>query len=1075
MINGLIDGALKRRKVILAITLVLTVFGFFSYLTIPREAQPDITIPFIVIQVPFPGVSPEDSERLLVRPMERELQSLEGVKTMNAQAYEGLAVVALEFDPSFDKDKALNDVRAKVDLARGRFPPDALPPEIDEENISSDPVIGVVLSGQAPERTLFATARALQDRIEAIPNVLSVDMAGSREEMLEVTVDPLRMEAANVTAQELASVISRNNQLIPAGDLQTHQGSFAVKIPGVVQKPEDILSLPIKTNGDKVVTVGDIGSVRRTFKEASSISRYNGQPSMVLYVSKRPGSNVLDTVKQVHEAVAADEKGWPPTIRADYSFDDSEFITNTLTILESGLITATLLVMLIIIGSLGVRQGIMVGIAIPICFMIAFLILNALKITLNQMVMFGMVLAVGILVDGGIVVVEYADRKMAEGAHKAEAFAAAGKRMFWPVVNGTLTTLCSFLPFLFWDSIPGKFMSFLPLTLFFVLGASIFVALIFTPALGSILGRKQGADPAMLAEIEKSEHGDPAQMRGFMGWYARTVATAGRHPFWVTGGAMVVIAVIVASFVIQPHATEFFLKEDPDQATVFVMARGNLSIDAMDAEVKQVENKLLGIKGVEALDTRVGALNGSGGGNNQPPNDTIGRIQLRFVNFDGEKKLHLTGMDIFKAVSQRLTETPGIQTEIRLPESGPPEGKDVQVELRSENPDALNKAADLVRAHLAADPQITQLEDTRTSPGIQWNFTVDRIAAGRYGVDVLSVGQAIEFVTDGLLAGKIRPDDSRDELDIRLRFPPDQRNIGAFDHLKISTPQGAVPASYFIRMAPAQQVNAITRRDSQRLVIVQSDVKGIPANQKISELKPWLAKAGIDPSVHVKFLGADEEGANAGLFFLVAMGATLFLMSVILLWQFNSFYGVVVTLSAVVLSTVGVLLGIDLNLFHTFDYISVLMCGTGVVALFGVVVGHNIVLVDTFYRLRRDGHDAADAAVRSATQRFRPVILTTVVTVIGLLPMMFQMHPDFRNGGFDYHAPGSEWWVELSATVVFGLSFSTLLTLFLTPAALAAPKVLSERFAWIAARMGAPAPARRRRPAPGSAAPEPAE
>ena len=800
-----------------------------------------------------------------------------------------------------DKDKALEDVRAKVDLARARFPPDALPPQIDEENVSSDPVVGVVLSGAAPERTLYKTASALQQRLEALPTVLSVDMAGARQEMLEVSVDPLRMEAYDVTAQDLASVIARNNQLIPAGDLVTRQGQFAIKIPGVIQGPADILSLPVKTNGDRVVTVGDLGTVRRTFKDPTSISRYNGAPSMALYVAKRPGTNLLDTIAAVHRAVAQDQKSWPPTIRADYSFDQSEFITHTLTMLESGLITATLLVMLIIIASLGVRQGLMVGMAIPICFMIAFLALEALGVTLNQMVMFGMVLAVGILVDGGIVVVEYADRKMAEGADKAQAFAAAGKRMFWPVVNGTLTTLCAFVPFLFWDSIPGKYMSFLPLTLFFVLGASIFVALIFTPALGSLMGRAQGADPAMLAEIEKSEHGAPAQMRGFMGWYARTLAGAARRPGLVTLGALVVIGAIVGGFIARPHATEFFLKQDPDQATVWVMARGNLSIQAMNGEVAKVEAKLQGIRGVAALDTRVGPQNGAG--RDQPPNDNIGRIQLRFVDYAGEKALRLTGADIVGVIRSRLTETPGLQTELRLPESGPPEGKDVQVELRSNDPAALDRAADLVRAHLAADPQIIELEDTRTSPGIQWDFAVDREAAGRYGVDVLSVGQAIEFVTDGLLAGKIRPDDSRDELDIRLRFPPQDRNIAAFQHLKITTPKGPVPASYFVTMKPAQQVTTITRRGGQRLVIVQANVRGVPANQKIAQLKSWLAGVSLDPAVHWKFIGADEEGQNAGLFFLTAMIVTLFLMSVILLWQFNSFYGVFVTLSAVVLST----------------------------------------------------------------------------------------------------------------------------------------------------------------------------
>ena len=1044
MIGSLIDGAIKRRKVIIALTFVLTIFGMFAYFTIPREAQPDITIPVIAVIVPYPGVSPEDAERLLVRPLEHELQSIQGIKEMNARAQQGAAVVVLEFEVNFDKNKVLEDVRAKVDLARSKFPPDALPPVIQEQNISEQPVLGVVLSGPAPERTLYATARSLQDRLNSVPGVLSTDMGGGREEVLEVTIDPVRMEAYNVTASELAQVIGRNNQLIPAGAVRTAAGSFSVRLPGVVQNASDILLLPIKKNGDRIVTVGDLGDVRRTFKEPNSISRYNGQPAFTVYVVKRPGANLLDTIAAVRTAANQDKKHWAPTIRLDYSFDESEFISHTLTMLESGLITATLLVMLIVIATLGIRQGLMVGVAIPICFMIAFLILQRINVTLNQMVMFGMVLAVGILVDGGIVVVEYADRKMAEGLDKSAAFAAAGKRMFWPVVNGTLTTLCAFLPFLFWNSIPGKFMSYLPLTLFFVLGASIFVALIFTPALGSLMGRKQGADLAHLAEIEKSEHGDPTQMKGFMGWYARTIGLAGRHPFVVTAGALVVMAVIITSFAMQPHHTEFFLQEDPDNAVVYVMARGNLSVDAKDALVRQVEGKLIGIRGVDAIDTRSGG--GGGGGQNAPPNDMIGRIQVRFVDYDTEKVLGLTGRDIVAEIHKRLGETAGVLTEVRLPESGPPIGKDVQVQLQGDNADALNRAADLIRNHLATDPQIVELEDTRTSPGIEWNFTVDRVAAGRYGVDVLSVGQAIQFVTDGILVGKFRPDDAQDELDIRVRFPPDARNIAAFDRLKISTPQGPVPASYFVKMAPGQQVNTIQRRDGQRLVVVQANVRGMAPNQKIAQLRPWLEHAPIDSAVRWKFRGADEEGQKAGVFFIVAMAVTLFLMFMILLWQFNSFYGVVVTLSAVVLSVMGVLLGADLNLFHTFDYISVIMLGTGIIALAGVVVGHNIVLVDTFYQLRRSGFDAADAAVRAATQRFRPVMLTTVVTVIGLLPMMFQIHPDYRVGGIEYKAPGSEWWVQLSATVVWGLSFSTLLTLFLTPAALAAPKSLHRSF-----------------------------
>jgi multidrug efflux pump len=1047
MIAALIDGALKRRKVVLAVTFIASLFGLFAYLGMPRESSPDIPVPYVSVTVPYPGVSPEDAERLLVRPLERELQSLEGLKEMNAVAMQNAAVISLEFEVNFKKDKVLQDVRAKVDLARGHFPPDAEEPVIEENNVNDDPVLGIMLYGGAPERTLYQHATELQDKIESLPGVLRTELSGGREEVLEVTVDPVRMEAANVTAGELAQVIARNNQLVPAGNMQTVQGKFAIKVPGVVERPEDILSLPIKKNGDRLITVGDIGEVRRTFKEPDRISRYNGQPAFAIDVVKRSGANVLDTVKEVRKVVAGDQKRWPPTIAVDFTYDESEFIQRGLNVLESGLITATLLVMLIIVATLGIRQGLMVGMAIPACFLLAFLMLNSIGVTLNQMVMFGLILAVGILVDGGIVGVEYADRKMAEGMPKAEAFRAAAVRMFWPVVNGTLTTLSAFIPFMFWNSIAGKFMSFLPLTLFFVLGASIFVALIFTPAFGSIFGRKTGVDEEALAEIAKSEHGDPRQMKGFMGRYARMLWFAGRHPGRFIGASLFVVVAIVVWFRLTPHRTEFFLDEDPEFATVWVKARGNLSPEAADVMVQQVERRLVGLKGIESVYVRSGAFQGFGFGG--PPNDAVGRIRVDFVDFEHRHELGVRGKDIVEDLRKRVAEVPGVQTEVRTPQGGPPTGKDIQVEMRGPDPVALNRAADLVKARFATDPQLMEQEDSRASPGIEWNFSVDRIAAGRYGVDVLSVGQAIQFVTNGILVGRFRPDDAENELDIRVRFPADQRNMGAFDRLKISTPQGPVPASYFVRRVPAQQVTAIQRRDGQRLVIIQANtIEGVAANQKIAALKPWLEKAPIDPSVHWKFQGADEEGQKAQTFFLGAMAATLFMMFVILLWQFNSFYGVLVTLSAVILSTIGVLLGVQVNLLHTFDYISVIMMGTGVVALAGVVVGHNIVLVDTFYQLRRQGFEADEAAVRAAVQRFRPVMLTTLVTIVGLLPLMFQIHPDFRNGHVEYKAPGSEWWVQLSGAVVWGLSFSTLLTLLLTPVLLAAPRSTARRFGW---------------------------
>ncbi len=1049
MIGALIEGAIKRRKVVLGVTLIASIFGLIAYNTMPREANPNIDLPFVAVIVPYPGVSPEDAERLLVKPLETNLQSIEGVRQMNAVARQGSAFVTLEFEPDFDKDRALEEVRAKVDLARGRFPPDAEEAIVQEANFTDQPVIGIVLSGAAPEREFVRITNALRDRLESLPGVLQADISGAREEFLEVTVDPIRMEAYKVTSGELAQVIARNNQLVPAGDMLTGSGRFAVKVPGVIEKPEDILSLPIKRNGDRLVTVGDIGDVRRTFKDPTFIARYNGEAAYSVLVSKRAGANVLDTVQAVRQTVEAESKAWPSTVKVDYTFDESEFIERTLLILEGGLLSATLLVMVIIVASLGVRQGLMVGMAIPACFALAFMMLNAIDVTLNQMVMFGLVLAVGILVDGGIVVVEYAERKMAEGMNKLEAFTVAGTRMFWPVLNGTLTTLCAFVPFMFWNSIPGKFMSFLPLTLFFVLGASIFIALIFTPALGSIFAKERKADAEELAELEKSERGDPKEMKGFMGWYARTVDFLSHHPFRVLAATFAIVIAIFVWFASTPHRVEFFLDEDPESVQVYVKARGNLNAQAQDDLVRQVEARVLGMEGVRALYVRTGNSPGSsfGGGRFGAPNDTIGTMEVEFLKYEDRVRLGLKGSELATEVRRRVADIPGIETEVRAPEAGPPTGKAIQVELRSNNPAAINAAADLVKAKLSGDPQIIELEDNRTSPGIEWNLAVDREAAGRYGVDVLTVGQAIQYTTTGVLVGRFRPDDAEDELDIRVRFTPDGRNLDALDSLKIGTPFGPVPASYFVDRQPAQQVTQIQRRDGQRLVVIQANVpEGVASNQKIAELRPWLEKAPLDASVKWKFTGADEEGRAAVLFFITAIFAALFMMMIILLWQFNSFWGVAVTLFAVLLSTVGVLLGVVVNVANTFNYISVIMLGTGVVALAGVVVGHNIVLVDSFYQLRRAGYNAHEAAVRSAAQRFRPVMLTTLVTVVGLLPLMFQFHPNFHNLVLEYQAPGSGQWVQLSAAVVWGLSFATLLTLILTPVMLAMPKVLSDRF-----------------------------
>ena len=437
----IVDWAVNNTRVVLALLAVVIIAGVASFILIPKESQPDIPIPVIVVQVPYPGISPEDSERLLVKPMETYLRSIEGLKTITARAYQGMAVIILEFDVNFNKEKALEDVRAQVETARAELPQDSKQPTVQEFNTSLQPVISVTLSGPVPERTLLKTARELRDDLKQIPSVLDADISGERQEMLEIVIDPAKLESYGLTEAEMFSAIANNNRLIAAGSIDTGHGSFAVKVPAVIETPQDVLALPIRSTPDATVTLGDVAQVHKTFYDATSYVRLNGQPAIALDITKRIGANVIENNLQVRQIVAKAAAAWPPGVHVDYLFDDSTDIRDQLGSLSDSIILAIVLVMIIIVAALGLRSGLLVGAAIPTSFLISFFVLNGMKITLNEMIMFAMLLAVGILVDGPIIVVEYADRKMTEGVPPREAFAEAARRMFWPVVSATATMI----------------------------------------------------------------------------------------------------------------------------------------------------------------------------------------------------------------------------------------------------------------------------------------------------------------------------------------------------------------------------------------------------------------------------------------------------------------------------------------------------------------------------------------------------------------------------------------------------------------------------------------------------------
>ncbi|MGD1934072.1 MAG: efflux RND transporter permease subunit, partial [Candidatus Phaeomarinobacter sp.] len=988
--NPLVAVSVSRTRTVLTTMVLLILAGITSYVSIPKEADPDIAIPFFFVSIPYPGISPEDGERLLVKPMETELRTLEGLEEIQAFSSQGFAGIILEFDVDFDKDQALQEVREQVDLARAEIPAEADEPIITEFNASLFPVLVVAISGDVPERALLERARKLQDAIEAVPTVLEAELVGDREELLEVIIDPVKLESYNVSQLELVNAVSLNNQLVAAGALDTGQGRFNVKVPGLFENREDVMGLAVKSSGEGVVTLDDIADIRRTFKDADSYARFNGGPAIVIEVTKRLGSNIILTNNAVRAAVEEETALWPKDIRVSYTQDQSSWIYRSINSLEASIITAISLVMIVVVAALGMRSAILVGVAIPTSFLIGFFLLALSGLTMNMMVMFGLLLAVGMLVDGAIVIVEFADRKMSEGVDRVEAYVSASSRMFWPIISSTATTLAAFLPMLLWPGVSGQFMSYLPLTLIFVLIASLVTALIFLPVLGSIFGKAEATNQATLRGLSGAETGDVLGLEGMTGTYVRMLDRLIRHPFMVISGTLGILVSIFYIYSCFNNGLEFFVNTEPEQAAILVSARGNLSATEMLALVNEVEKIVLDVSGVKSAFAQTGPGQGGPGQGGDAPADMIGRISIELAPYEERRP----GAIILDEIRDKTINLPGINVEVRKREDGPPTGKDVQVQLSSRDPVVLRAMTQKVRDHFANNVEdIIDIEDSLPLPGIEWVLRIDREQAGRFGADVAAIGATVQMVTNGILVGTYRPDDADDEVDIRARFPITERSIDQLDQLRMRTPNGLVPLSNFITREPAPQVNEITRIDGIQVMDVKANTtNGVLANDKVTELKSWIKNdANIDPRVNVRFRGADEDQAESAAFLGNAMVAALFLMFIILLTQFNSFYHSVLTLSAVIMSTMGVLLGMVI----TGQTFSVIMTGTGIVALAGIVVNNNIVLIDTFQGLLARGMDPVEAVLRTAGQRLRPVLLTTITTICGLLPMATQINVGF--------------------------------------------------------------------------------
>ena len=1005
---GIVGLAIRNARLTLSVLLFFVIAGALAYQSIPKEAEPDVQIPIIYVNLPYPGISPEDSERLLLRPVETAFKGLKGVKEMRSSAYQGGGYVLVEFLPGTIMADALEDVRAKVSDAKPDIPQGAEEPIISEVNLSEFPVLVVTLAGDVPERVLTKAARELQDRIEEIPGVLEGALRGSRDDLVEVIVDPVKLSSYGIDLNQLIQGVNAGNSLVAAGTLEGQEGKYAVKVPSLIETAEDVANLPIVADKNAVVRARDLATVRSTFMDAETITRLNGKPAIAIEVSKRVGANLVDTVDSVKKVADAFAKQLPKGVTVAFSQDKSTTIRQLLSDLQNSVVTAVILVFIVILFALSGRASILIGLAIPSSFLMGMLLLSLAGYTVNIVVLFSLILAVGMLVDDAIIVTEFAERRMSEGVHKKEAFALAARRMAGPVIAATMTRIAAFSPLLFWPDVVGDFMKYLPITLIVTLSASMLYALVFTPTIGALIGK---------AAPEEGSKRD--------GFYMGMVKRAVQFPKSVLMLAVVLLFGVMFAYSKFGSGVEFFPSVEPEYGLLYVHARGNLSLAEQDALVSKAEKRILGWPGIKTVYTRVGQVRG---GNDQVAEDVVGVIQYEFIDWRERKSAN----DILADLRKVMTGIPGADVEVQVPQAGPSTGKPVQIRLSAANPEGLDEVAKTVAARLAKVPDVIDISNGLPPPGVDWELNVDRAKAAQYGISPASVGSVVQLVTTGLKLSEYRPAGADDAVDIRLRLPTDRRTLATLDQLRVQTTQGPVPISNFVKREAAPTVGTLSRINGERTIVVDGNVRGgVQASAVLAKVRSMMNDMDL-PNVRWKLAGQDEDSQKAQAFLSKAFGAAMFLIFIVLLAQFNKFTSVLLVLSAVVMSTIGVFLG----LLITGQPFGIVMSGIGVIALAGVVVNNNIVLIDTYDRLRQEGWRKMDAVLQTCRERARPVVLTAVTAILGVLPIALGVNLEILTHETTVGAPSTQWWISLSGAIVFGLAFSTVLTLIVTPSAL---------------------------------------
>ena len=1085
--------AINNRISVMVLVALVAIMGTVSYLTIPKESFPNITVPNIFVVTLYPGVSPEDMESLVTRKLEDELGNISEIKEMTSTSTEGYSSVVLEFDTGIDIEEALQKVREKVDLAKAELPEDAEEPLVQEVNLSEFPIMQINLSGDYDLEILKDIAEDLQDKIEAIPTVLGVDLTGGLEREVQVDVDLAKLKYYNLSFGDIIGAISAENVTIPGGDISVGTKSFLLRVPGQYQETAPIEDVVLKVNEGKPIYLRDIANVTFGFKERETYSTLDESPVITLGVKKRTGENILETYDRVSAILDDALPTLPPTTTYKITNDQSKDVKNMVSSLENNIISGLILVIGVLLFFLGVRNASFVGISIPLSMFLSFIILSALGITMNMIVLFSLILALGMLVDNAIVVVENIYRYLEEGYDNFESAKKGTGEVAGPIIAGTATTLAAFFPMIFWPGTVGEFMGYLPKTLIITLSSSLFVGLIINPVICALFMTIDGdTNKAQLTKRGKQIlYGMLALVLlvlvvssfvtwtmlivlGVLLWLLNKYVLAPTGKWWQADGLNVFIGtyenslvwalnnrlktvgiaffVLFMSFVVLGvfnPGTEFFPEDIPPR-DVYVQIETPVGSDVeftrsvVDKVAERVKNipQASDINTILAVSGAAISSDPAGGGGNSTHKGTVA---INFVDYE------LREGDIFEAMEYMRNDLNGViagaKITVEKPQDGPPTGPPINLEISGPDMTELTRISNDVLSALEADSIFAKMDGLETDlpdsrPEIR--VEVDREKAGLYELNTNMIGMTVRQAINGVEASKFR--DGKEEYEIVVRLAKEYRDdLSTLSDLTVFHEGVQIPLSEVASWEISDGFGGIRHKESERVITVSADVRsGYQSNAVLAEAQQVLATYlnGLPPGYNYEWTGQQQEQDESFAFLGRAFLIAVFLIAFILVSQFNSIVKPVIILSSVVMSTAGVFYGLV-----TFQMAFGLMAFLGLISLAGVVVNNAIVLIDYVDILRtRDGLDLRSALVQAGKVRFRPVILTAITTTLGLVPLAVGFNFDFItlvNNPLEFFTHLGEyiywggeqaaWWGPMAIAVIVGLLFSTFLTLILVP------------------------------------------